>query len=130
LLKILIDIYNLIYLNITSEEEFTMTTTYSLFVKRFILKFIQDGSKDLEVRICSNRFEKIQVGDIIIFNDICHRKVKAVRKYPNFEKMLDAEDHSRIYPEVSRRELMKGLRRIFGNQDKQNGVIVFELESV
>ena len=104
--------------------------TYSLFVKRFILKFIQDGSKDLEIRICSSRFEKIQVGDTIIFNNICHRKVKAVRRYPNFEEMLDVEDHSRIYPEASLYQLMKGLRSIFGNRDKQNGVIVFELETI
>jgi len=103
-------------------------TTHRLWVKRFVLPFIDDGSKDLEVRVSSGALKKVQIGDIIIFNNTCRRRVKAIRKYPSFDEMINKEDSTRIFPRANQQQLLDGLRQIYGTRDRQHGVIVFKLK--
>ncbi|MFA6322385.1 MAG: ASCH domain-containing protein [Candidatus Buchananbacteria bacterium] len=100
---------------------------YDLYVKDFVLRFIHDGSKDLEVRLASRAFQKIKAGDIIIFNGTCRRKIKAVRHYLSFAELVEHEDPSRIMPGFSQHQLLEGLNGIYGRAAKHNGVLVFEL---
>ncbi|MFA4834419.1 MAG: ASCH domain-containing protein [Patescibacteria group bacterium] len=105
-----------------------MATTYKVFVKKFLLSSIADGSKDLEVRVGSGFFARIMVGDVIIFNNTCERRVKLIRRYNNFDEMLKKETIARILPGANRQKILSELRQVHGSRDQHRGVIVFELE--
>ena len=59
-----------------------------LQVKELLLPLIISGSKDLEVRVVSERFTRIRPGDTIVFNGWIKSIVKATRLYPNFDQLL------------------------------------------
>ena len=104
--------------------------TYDMRVKGFLLPLIVSGEKDLEVKIASPRFAQIHTGDLLDFSPTCHRRVKAIRNYPNFVAMLKSEKHVRILPGYSEQYILLELQRLYSRQQESLGVIVFELEIV
>ena len=101
-----------------------------MFVKSLILASFREG-KDLEVRVRSRFVDSISVGQTLLFNDSVRRRVKAVRRYSNFDLMLAKEDYRRLYPKAESREwLLNELRKIYSTGRETAGVVVLELEEV
>lgn len=106
-----------------------MTVTHNWFVKNLVLPLINNGSKDLEIRLGHPIFKKAEVGDLVTFNDELTRKIADKREYPNLASAIEAEDNQRIYPGVGKTELLSLLRKILKGNDEQLGVIIFELKA-
>ena len=99
-------------------------------LKNKYLDMMRTGAKSLEVRVAYDSVKKIKVGDTIAFlsrEDRLVRSVKAVRCYPNFNEMLDSEDHQKIVPGLSRSELASLLHEIYPPNKEAFGVIVLEV---
>lgn len=96
-------------------------------VQAFLLPFLTDGSKDLEIRVADKRRARIVVGDTIIFNGILERVVIAIRRYTSFGEMLENEKLSRIHPTASSKEVITALRQFYPQKAESSGVLVFEL---
>jgi len=96
-------------------------------IKGIILPHILDGSKDLELRVGHYYVKLVQVGDIIIFNGQCGRKVVAIRDYPDFSSAVEKEDHSRIFPGRTKKWLLAKIKENFTAESERLGVLIFEL---
>jgi len=99
-------------------------------LKWFVLPFVADGRKDLEVRTADEKRSKIKVGEVIIFANTYARRVKSIRRYTSFQEMLAVEDPDRIMPTWMPERILSGLRQIYSPEKEQLGIIVFELEAV
>jgi ASC-1-like (ASCH) protein len=101
---------------------------HTLWVKSWILPHISSGRKPLEVRLFSQKTAKIGVGDVIAFNNRVRRRVVEVRKHPNIELLLKAEESSKILPGYNAIQLKTAFWKIWGPISKSNrGILVFEL---
>lgn len=98
------------------------------YVKEFVLPFIENGSKDLEICAGYPKFQQVKEGDVLIFNQIYSRKVLAIRKYKTLEEMIVAEDLNRILPGATADEIVNGLHELLGRTVRL-GIIVFELST-
>lgn len=96
-------------------------------LKRVVIPFIVDGSKDLEIRVADYKRKQVKIGDILVFQGLYRRTVKAIRRYEDFEIMLSHENHSRIMPGWSCSMIHNGLRGIYPPEKEKLGVLVFEL---
>lgn len=102
-----------------------------LGLRSFIFPFMEDGSKDLEVRLCVGKSLRIAEGDTILFNGCLRRLVKKFRQYPSFEDMLQHEDTNRILPGHSPIQILVLLRGFYEEAaERRHGVVVFELVPV
>ncbi|MFA6255266.1 MAG: hypothetical protein WC675_04545 [Patescibacteria group bacterium] len=99
---------------------------------RLVLPFIEDGSKDLEIRLGHRIFREVKVGDTIIFNNRHGRKVTGIREYPTLEDALKTEDYRRIYPnpDTEQDALLAALREVLKGDVSRLGVLVFELQPI
>ncbi len=95
-----------------------------------VLPLIASGQKDLEVRTSQRFFGDVVVGDIIVFSNSVRRKVVGVRKYENFDSMLEVEDPARIMPGYTSQQVLEWLRQQFTPCYEALGVVVFELKAV
>lgn len=101
---------------------------HPFFVKGFILPLFAEG-KDLEVRVANRYASLVVVGDVLVFNNLVRRKVKAIRKYPDFSSMLQVENYKRLYPKAkSQKWLLEALSTIYSRSQELKGVFVFELQ--
>lgn len=98
-----------------------------MYNKKITLPHIESGIKDLEIRLANQINLDIKIGDAIIFNDIYRIRVIDIRRYTNFEEMLNTENWTRIMPDWSKEEILKGLRGIYPPEKENLGVLVFEL---
>ncbi|MCO5261209.1 MAG: GNAT family N-acetyltransferase [Crocinitomicaceae bacterium] len=105
----------------------------SLRVKEQFLKEIQNGNKDLEVRVAYDSFNNIKIGSIVNFNNR-FREVRCeivdIRRYENFRNMLLKENPERIVPGCSKDELLNILEDIYPSSKETLGVLVFQLRKL
>lgn len=100
---------------------------HTFFVKGFILPLFAEG-KDLEVRVDNRHVRLVAVGDILVFNNVVRRKVKAIRKYSDFTSMLQVENYKRLFPKAKNEEcLLSALLGIYSKSQELRGIFVFEL---
>lgn len=99
-------------------------------LKDFVLPYIANGSKRLEIRVADEKRKKVQVGDSIVFCELHRRVVKAIRRYDSFAQMLEAEDPNWIMPGYSPKQILTGLRQFYNPGKESLGILVFELEAV
>jgi ASC-1-like (ASCH) protein len=87
------------------------------------------GSKNLLVdTMPENQSEfPIKVGDILIIRKDVRRSVKGVRRYTSFKNMVGAEKHEKIYPGMSKLQVLRKLREQFEPRDERLGVVVLEI---
>ncbi|MDD2807857.1 MAG: hypothetical protein PHW95_05070 [Patescibacteria group bacterium] len=107
-----------------------MSATHYWYVKSFVLPFIVDGSKDLELRFGHDVFRQVAVGDVVIFNCQCQRRIMAIREYRSLAEAMANEAPQRIYPGATRDDLFAALRSFLKGDDTRLGVLVFELQSM
>lgn len=96
---------------------------------KYVLPLFEQG-KDLEVRIKSGYFVQFRVGDTVVINNEFYRRIKAIRKYDNFDHMFTWEDAKRIYPGKTKDDLLPILRSFYSHEQEVKGILVFELEEL
>lgn len=69
----------------------------------------------------------IEMGDTIIFNQTIHRRVVAIRTYPNIPALLANEPLQRILPNKTTFEIERLFVRIWGAGIYRKKCLVFEL---
>jgi len=106
-----------------------MTVTHNWGVKGFVLPLINNGGKDLEIRLGHPIFKKAKVGDLIVFNGKVTRKIVAIRAYPNLASAINSDDNQRIYPGVGKTELLSLLKKVLRGNDEKLGAIIVELQT-
>lgn len=97
-------------------------------VKDYMLPFIQNGRKSLEIRVADEKRKMVHSGDSITFNNTVTRKVVMVRGYLSFVDMLEQENPEKIMPGWGKDKILKGLRDIYPDTKENLGVLVFELQ--
>lgn len=105
-------------------------TEHVIWVKSFILPYIKNGSKTLEVRLSSRMMKRIQVGDTLLFNEEERRKVKDIRHRKDFHDVVTREDTEKILPGYGPARLHALYMQHFGALRDLDGVLVFEIEPV
>lgn len=102
----------------------------NLWVKKEFLHLIVSGEKTLEARALLPVFESIKKSDLINLNEQVLIRVKNIRIYSDFEKMLEYEEPSKIWPRHDKNQVLKLLRRIYSSDKEKLGALVLEIELV
>lgn len=89
--------------------------------------YLKQGLKSLDARRRSAYVRYVQVGDVLQFAADIMRQVAAIRFYPDFETMLENEDHTLILPGKTKDEVLAYLYRYYQKEDPKE-IVVFELE--
>lgn len=82
--------------------------------ERSYLRWLQSGIKTAEGRVNSPKYQKIKIGDTIIFIDQ-HQKqyiygtTTFKHEYPSFHAMLDAEGVTNMLPFLKPTEIQQGI---------------------
>lgn len=110
------------------------TTMRTMRVKKRFFDLISSGRKDLEVRVCYDSINRIQVGERIRL--VTHTlsfdvRVNGIRRYSTFEAMLEKEPYERIAPDCkSPPELLSLFRNIYSPDKEKLGVVVLEFVKI
>lgn len=98
-----------------------------LHIKQQFLDYIISGQKTLEIRVAYPRLKAIKVGDIVLFNGVYAAPVIAIRRYNNFEELLDHESAERICPGKRKGEVLKLLQEIYPPEKEKLGILAIKL---
>ncbi len=102
--------------------------TKVLWIKEENLRHILSGRKTVEVQVGYPNIKRLQPGDILLLNEQYRYRIIAIRRYPNFEEMVAAEDVAAIAPDLSdRAALLAACRALYPSEKEQLGVIALEL---
>lgn len=99
-------------------------------LKQKYLDFMRSGKKDLEVRVAYSNMKTVRPGELIRFvsrNDELAVTIEDVRRYQDFDQLLQHEDHRRIVPDMSVDEVRSLLGEIYPPKKQALGVLVFEV---
>ncbi|QEU96920.1 NUDIX domain-containing protein [Streptomyces kanamyceticus] len=94
---------------------------------------VESGRKTIEIRVATPPKAAVEAGDAVVFHDRDSDQerdviVKRITPYASFEDLLNAEDASRIDPDVPRGELLSNLRAIYSLDQEALGPLVFEFD--
>lgn len=101
-----------------------------LRIKSHFYEQVLTGKKTLEVRVGFNNVVKMSSGQLVeLTTHDRHRviKIKAIREYSSFEKMLEKEDHEKICPGLTKTQVLNLLRELYNKEQENLGVYVFEI---
>jgi len=101
----------------------------TLWIKRQFLEEILAGRKTLEVRVGYDNIRRLKPGMQLLLNNEYPVRIKAIRRYDSFEKMLNEEDSEKIVPDVRKDEVLRTLKALYPPFKEKLGVFVIELES-
>lgn len=100
----------------------------TLWIKDEYLRQILSGRKTVEVRVAYSNIARLEPGDILLLNDQHRYVIADIRRYPDFEALVDAEDPSAIAPELPRREaLLAACRAIYPPEKEVLGVVALAI---
>lgn len=103
----------------------------TLRIKNIYLKFIKTGQKPVEVRIGYDSIKRIKQGEqiqFITYGDAVIKRVKEVKVFDSFEKLLDTIDSRLIVPGKSKEETLALLRQIYPAEKEALGVYALMLQ--
>ncbi len=91
--------------------KFSMINT----IERPYLKWLRDGVKTAEGRVNTEKYQKIKIGDEIVFTDTKNDDfIRCVvifkHEYVSFEEMLKTEGVSNMLPFLNDDDLIKGIQ--------------------
>jgi ASC-1-like (ASCH) protein len=105
-----------------------MPRTKTLWIKDEYLQQILSGRKTVEIRVAYSNIARLEPGDILLLNDRHCYVINAIRRYPNFEAMVAAEDPAVIAPDLPSREvLLAACRAIYPPEKERLGVVALEI---
>jgi ASC-1-like (ASCH) protein len=100
----------------------------TLWIKDEYLQQILKGRKTVEVRVAYGNIARLQPGDILLLNDRHQYVIADVRRYPNFEALVAAEDPATIAPDLAGREaLLAACRAIYPPEKETLGTVALEI---
>lgn len=96
------------------------------------LELIKSGKKKIEGRLYDEKRRKIKPGDVILFERKLKVRIKALRIYPSFRKMLEEEGLENVLPNVKNIEEGVRIYRQFYDKKKEKkyGVVAIEIEPI
>jgi ASC-1-like (ASCH) protein len=101
----------------------------TLWIKRRFLEEILAGRKTLEVRVGYSNIRQLKPGMQLLLNGESPVRIKAIRKYDSFEKMISEEDSGKIVPGVEENEVLRILKTLYPPFKEKLGVFVIEIET-
>ena len=106
--------------------------TYKIRVKEPWFTFIKNGQKKVEGRLNVGLFKKLQVGDIIEWENSDNKfktTISKIIKYESFQEMIKKEDINNVLPDISTLEDGVNIYRQFYTEsnEKQYGVVAIHL---
>lgn len=101
-----------------------------------VFKFVQDGIKDIEVRVNDLKRRKLSVGDTLIFlkrpleDEVIKKKVKALEYYSDFKEVVENYEMKRIYLEnCTKEDYFKLMARFYTEEEQREfGVVAIIFE--
>lgn len=91
-------------------------------------KAVRDGAKTLDVRVNSEPFADVDVGDVIGYRS-ARARVKRIQPYPSLHDAVGYEDFTRIIPGAADRdEAYLRLKKDIPEDEPPHGLLVFEVE--
>ncbi|KAK7325084.1 hypothetical protein VNO77_29153 [Canavalia gladiata] len=101
------------------------SVSFELHVQEPFFSQLNDGLKTIEGRCASAKYDRIESGNLILFNKSVVFEVQGVRWYPTFYDMLEAEGLGKVLPGVeSVEEGVKVYRRFYTeDKEQENGVL-------
>ncbi len=111
-----------------------MEYTYNILDE--VYYWMLSKEKNIEVRILKEKSSKIQVGDIITFNNQDNKnqfiKVKVIDKkiFDNVEDLLNQYDVNRMMPNHTENELKELLDKIYGKELITGKLVAFKFEYI
>jgi ASC-1-like (ASCH) protein len=105
-----------------------MPRTKTLWIKDEYLQQILSGRKTVEIRVAYSNIARLEPGDMLLLNDRHRYVINVIRRYPNFEAMVAAEDPAAIAPDLPSREaLLAACRAIYPPEKETLGVVALEI---
>jgi len=105
-----------------------MARSKTLWIKEEYLQQILNGRKTVEVRVAYSNIARLQPGDVLLLNERHPYVITAVRRYPNFEAMMAAENSAAIAPDLPHRPaLLAACRAIYPPDKEALGVMALEI---
>jgi ASC-1-like (ASCH) protein len=105
-----------------------MPRTKTLWIKDEYLQQILDGRKTVEVRVAYSNIARLEPGDSLLLNDQYLYIIIDIRRYPDFEALVAAEDPATIAPELAGREaLLAACRAIYPPEKEALGAVALEI---
>ena len=103
-----------------------------------VFHIVEDGSKDVEVRVNDQKRRQLKVGDTLLFlkRPDDDEEIKAVVDklvlFSNFEEVIDAYDMGRIYlKDTSREDYLQLMSRFYSREEvENNGVVAIEFHTI
>ncbi len=107
-----------------------MPHTKTLWVKDEYLQQILSGRKTVEVRVAYSNIARLEPGDGLLLNGRYPYSITAIRRYPDFEALVAAEDAAAIAPDLSGRQaLLAACRAIYPPEKEALGVVALQIEA-
>lgn len=106
-----------------------MNKNYNWRIKREYYNLINEGIKNLEVRVGYSDIKRVREGDTITFKDYSNIRFEVIRvtRYEDFPDMLDSEDSAKAIPGVTKYQALDMYQEIYPEEKEALGVYVFEL---
>jgi ASC-1-like (ASCH) protein len=105
-----------------------MPRTKTLWIKDEYLQQILAGRKTVEVRVAYGNIARLEPGDILLLNDQHPYTITDIRRYPDFDALVAAENPATIAPELPGREaLLAACRAIYPPEKEALGVVALEI---
>ncbi|CAL5200060.1 unnamed protein product [Lathyrus oleraceus] len=108
------------------------TVSFQLHVQEPFFTQLKDGLKTIEGRCASAKYNRIELGNLILLNKSLVFEVQGVRRYPSFFDMLETEGLGKVLPGVeSVEEGVKIYRRFYTEEMEQaNGVLAISVSKL
>ena len=105
-----------------------MPRVKTLWIKDEHLQQILSGRKTVEVRVAYSNIARLEPGDTLMLNDQYPYTIIDVRRYPDFDALVAAEDPVTIAPDLrERKALLAACRTIYPPEKEALGVIALEI---
>ncbi len=89
---------------------------------------ILDGRKTVEVRVAYSNIARLRPGDLLLLNDRHRYVITDMRRYPDFETLVTAENPATIAPDLpDRAALLAACRAIYPPDKEALGVIALAI---
>jgi ASC-1-like (ASCH) protein len=105
-----------------------MARVKTLWVREEYLQQILSGRKSVEVRVAYQNITRLEPGDVLLLNEQHPYVVVDIRRYPDFEALVAAEDPATIAPDLpGRADLLAACRAIYPPDKETLGAVALEI---